>query len=89
MELTDRYKIKNVLDWAYGGVNGTIPGNGGPECAEFLTTNRKIIESIIGCILAIIYVSWGYHNITYPTTFPFVRYVSIYVFIGYSCVCII
>ena len=73
MDLSERYKLKNFLDWSYGGVNGTIPGNGGPDCANFLSFERRVFETVLGCILALGYCFWGYQNITYPTTFPFVR----------------
>lgn len=40
--------------WAYDGVNGSIPRNTGPECVEYLTTRRHIIESAIMVPLAIV-----------------------------------
>lgn len=33
--------------WAYDGVNASIPRNTGPECANYLSTTRHIIEGII------------------------------------------
>ncbi|XP_053688272.1 uncharacterized protein LOC128737621 [Sabethes cyaneus] len=42
--------------WAYDGVNGSVPRNVGPECAEFLPASRKLLETLILvplCLLAI------------------------------------
>ncbi|XP_058838964.1 uncharacterized protein LOC131694329 [Topomyia yanbarensis] len=42
--------------WAYDGVNASVPRNTGPECAEFLTPSRKLLETAILlplCFLAI------------------------------------
>ncbi|XP_058466300.1 uncharacterized protein LOC131439382 isoform X2 [Malaya genurostris] len=42
--------------WAYDGVNASVPRNTGPECAQFLTTSRKLLETAILlplCIIAI------------------------------------
>lgn len=33
--------------WAYDGVNASIPRNTGPECVNYLSTMRHIIEGII------------------------------------------
>ena len=72
-ELLLRYSFNTIHDWGYGGVNETIPGNGGPECANFLSLERRFIETLFGCAVSISYFLWGYHHITYPTSFPFVR----------------
>lgn len=33
--------------WAFDGVNTTIPRNAGPECSQYLSWQRQIIESIV------------------------------------------
>lgn len=45
--------------WAYDGVNGSIPRNTGAECANYLTTTRHIVESLIIVPLAIIIHKYG------------------------------
>lgn len=45
--------------WAYDGVNGSIPRNTGPECVEYLTTIRHIIESAVMVPLAIVILKYG------------------------------
>lgn len=39
-----------MLEWTYNGVDFSLDGNGGPECAEYLSWNQIIIETI--CITA-------------------------------------
>uniref|UniRef100_A0A182PNV8 Uncharacterized protein n=1 Tax=Anopheles epiroticus TaxID=199890 RepID=A0A182PNV8_9DIPT len=44
------------LSWAYDGVNGSVPRNTGPECADYLSPSRKLIETIViipMCLIAI------------------------------------
>lgn len=42
-----------MFEWAYSGANKTIPRNVGPECAYFLSTQRKIIETIIVAAISV------------------------------------
>jgi hypothetical protein len=59
-----------VLDIAYGGVNHSLPGNGGPECVGFLSQRQRIVETLS-------YVAFGFWvflktlpHCTVPQTFP-------------------
>lgn len=36
-----------MFEWAYDGVNRSVPRNVGPECAYYLTPKRQIIETVI------------------------------------------
>lgn len=43
-------------DWAYAGVNASVPRNAGPDCANYLTTRRHWVECVlvvIGCLFAL------------------------------------
>lgn len=73
MEFGKRYTLENVLDWSYGGVDGSIPGNGGPDCANFLTIHRRLFETLLGIAIPVVYFFWGYSYITYPSSYKFVR----------------
>ena len=61
------------LEWSYDGVNASIAGNGGPECANFLSLQWRICETVMACLIAVGYFCWGYSNITYPSSYPYVR----------------
>lgn len=56
-----------MMEWAYSGVNKTVPRNAGPECAEFLNPIWRRIETVIVLALAAATFSWGYKRITLPT----------------------
>ncbi|CAL4129140.1 unnamed protein product, partial [Meganyctiphanes norvegica] len=73
MNVFKHYSWENVVDWCISGVNGSIPGNGCPECCEFLSHERIIFETIIGCMVAVIYIYWGYKNITLPSDYKTIR----------------
>lgn len=36
-----------MFEWAYSGANKAVPRNVGPECAYFLSPQRKLIETIL------------------------------------------
>lgn len=39
-------------DLTYGGVNHSLPGNGGRECVEFLPSWQRFVETICYCTFA-------------------------------------
>lgn len=58
-----------MFEWSYIGVNNTVPGNGGPECVAFLSTKRKIMETILALAFASFIFFWGFLNITLPKSY--------------------
>lgn len=56
-----------VMEWAYSGVNKTVPRNAGPECAQFLDPSWRRIETVIVLALAAATFHWGYRKISLPS----------------------
>ena len=53
--------------WAYDGVNGSIPRNTGPECANYLTPRRHVVESAVLVPLMLVLLRYGLSKI-HPIT---------------------
>ncbi|XP_015175543.1 PREDICTED: transmembrane protein 164 [Polistes dominula] len=62
-----------MFEWAYDGVNSSIPRNAGPECAYYLSTNRKLIETAFVSIFILSFWVWGFKKITLPKKLPYVN----------------
>lgn len=52
-----------VWDWAVGGVTDEVPRTIGPECENYLTNRRRVIESILFCILFVCVIKWAYKRL--------------------------
>jgi len=50
----------NWLSWTYAGVDPKLPGNGGPECLEFLSPSRKLIESVLYVTVGVFAVCYAW-----------------------------
>lgn len=58
------------FDWAYDGVNKTVPRNAGPECRMYLSPTRMIIECIVVTILCILAIRYSWSNIIKKKSLP-------------------
>lgn len=56
--------------WAFDGVNTTIPRNAGPECSQYLTYRRQIIESITVTCICIFVLKWVWRRL-HPCLDPY------------------
>ncbi|XP_016377513.1 transmembrane protein 164-like [Sinocyclocheilus rhinocerous] len=61
-----RYNIYSLLDWMYGGVDPMFEGNGGPECAAFLSPRQRIFETLIIVFISILEVVVAIKKINVP-----------------------
>ncbi|XP_011304446.1 transmembrane protein 164 [Fopius arisanus] len=55
-----------MLEWAYEGVNASIPRNVGPECANYLPSKYKIMETLSVSVLIVYLVAKGYRSLSLP-----------------------
>lgn len=53
------------LTWLYAGVNISLTGNGGPECANYLSPTHRIIETALILLASIIEIAWAINRIEY------------------------
>ncbi|XP_044267359.1 transmembrane protein 164 [Tribolium madens] len=56
-----------MMEWAYSGVNKTVPRNAGPECAQFMNPIWRLIETVFVLAFAVTLFKWSYSRITLPT----------------------
>lgn len=61
-----------MFEWAYDGVNSSIPRNVGPECANYLTLKRRLIETLFISVIVIICIIWGLKRVTLPKNLAYV-----------------
>ncbi|XP_049822166.1 transmembrane protein 164 isoform X2 [Aethina tumida] len=54
------------MDWAYGGVNKTVPRNAGPECAQYMNRHWRNVETIFVLILAVYLFRCSYPKVALP-----------------------
>ena len=62
-----------MLEWAYSGVNASIPRNVGPECAGYLSIKRRIIETLLISVYIIFLLTWSLKRMTLPKSVPYVQ----------------
>ncbi|XP_003703446.1 transmembrane protein 164 isoform X1 [Megachile rotundata] len=63
-----------MFEWAYDGVNASIPRNAGPECAYYISPKRRIVETVFISIVTIILLIWGYKRINLPTKISYANH---------------
>lgn len=57
----------DLFSWTYSGVNNSLIGNGGRECAEFIPTYQKVIETLLFSFIGIFEVCYAWPRLTLPS----------------------
>lgn len=57
---------RNMMEWAYSGVNLSVPRNAGPECAEYLSPQRRWVESVIILSASVAALVWSWGRLQVP-----------------------
>ncbi|KAG1692301.1 Transmembrane protein 164 [Nymphon striatum] len=73
MTLLSRYRLENLKDWLIGGVDSSIAGNGGEECVAYLGIRRRIIETLFGVSIGLLYIYMGWSKLKVPALPKVVR----------------
>jgi hypothetical protein len=66
MEYVNAY-FMNFRTALYGGIRPDVPGHGGEECAAYLPTNMKLLDTGIAVLLMIPYFTYAIKTYTLPT----------------------
>ncbi|XP_051534301.1 transmembrane protein 164-like isoform X2 [Myxocyprinus asiaticus] len=61
-----RYNIYSLLDWIYGGVDPKFEGNGGPECAGFISPQQRIVETLIVTAISVLELVVALKKVSVP-----------------------
>jgi len=59
-----------MFEWTYEGVNHSLAGNGGRECLEFISTEQKIVETVIFITISVLVLWYSYPRLTLPEKLP-------------------
>jgi len=62
----DQQKQLQHSNWLMGGVNFSIPGEGGQECADFISVEQRLTETILFTTASWFLAKWAWKNI--PST---------------------
>ena len=55
------------------GVDPKVPGNGGPDCAAYLSLTQRLVETVIFTLVGIGYTWWSYNRIRLPHKYAYIR----------------
>ena len=58
--------LNAIGDIFYGGIQPNIPGNGGPDCAAFLSKGQLLFETLLGTALVVLFSLCGAKTYTLP-----------------------
>lgn len=59
-----------MFDWAYVGVDHSLPGNGGQDCVDFIPFWQRVLESGLACVFSALAINYAYKRIKLPEKIP-------------------
>lgn len=62
--------LKSIGNVLYGGIRPEIPGHGGEECANYLTPNQMIGETLLSTTIMVVVGALAWRALTMPKAFP-------------------
>jgi hypothetical protein len=57
----------------YSGIDFKLPGNGGSDCANFLSNWRRVLETIFAVAFSCLLIYLGYQRLTVPQKITIIR----------------
>jgi len=55
------------LSWTYAGVDPSLAGNGGPDCATFVPTSQKLFETVLFIMIGVVEICYAWPRINAAT----------------------
>jgi hypothetical protein len=68
--VTGQSDWSDLFNWSYAGVNHSMIGNGGSDCAAFIPTRQKIFETLFFTAVGIFEICWAWPRVTLPSGEP-------------------
>src|SRR6218665_445006 len=61
---------RELVSWTYSGINYSLAGNGGPECAAMVPGSQKIAETVFVAVMSFLEVWLTYPQLKLPNPLP-------------------
>ena len=55
----------SYFTWLYAGIDFSLAGNGGPDCANYLSSFHRLTETILILLASVAEIFWALKRITY------------------------
>ena len=54
---------RSMEGWLAGGVPFHIPGNGGPDCVQFISLSQRLLETFIFSLISVVMLIWSIRSL--------------------------
>ena len=54
---------RSLEGWLAGGVPFHIPGNGGPDCVQFISLSQRLLETFIFSLISVVMLIWSIRSL--------------------------